>query len=371
MRPYTPVLLWLADATMNGVFFNAPWLAFTGRTVAQELGNGWAAGVHPDDYDRCIGIARAAFDSYAPFERDYRLRRHDGAYRLMHDTGVPRFMIGSPAHFEGYIGSCFDITDARSEAEAYAVMEQRLLDAQKLESLGVIVSGIAHDFNNLLAGLIGNAELLELEVGGNTDAQHTAHAIEQISRSGMQLVRQLLDYAQGTPITLQRIDLNATIQETAGLLAIAVSAPTTLAIHSNGTLPIRADPTQLQQVLMNLVINASDAIGKQGGRIVVESRRAATTPDLQGQFQLPLRDPAYALLAVTDDGMGMPDAVRAQILQPFFTTKAHGRGLGLASVAQIVARHQGHMRVESAYGSGTRFEILFPFANAAPPMTIE
>lgn len=361
-----PVLLWISDATQQCVFFNAPWLAFTGRAIDQEIGFGWAAGIHADDADRCIDIAAAAFAQYAPFEREYRLRRYDGVYRLMHDTGVPRFTNGSPSHFEGYIGACCDITDARSMAEADAVREQRLLAAQKLESLGVIVSGIAHDFNNLLAGLIGNTELLEMEVGGNIDAQHTAHTIEQLTRTGMQMVRQLLDYATSTPVMLQRIDLNATIQESVGLLKIAVPAPTTLAIRSDGALPILADPTQIQQMLMNLVINAADAIGTQSGRIVVETQRAVPTHDLRGKFQVPLRDSAYALLAVTDDGMGIPDEVRANIMQSFFTTKAHGRGLGLASVAQIVTRHQATMRVESARGSGTRFEILFPLQNAAP-----
>jgi len=361
-----PVLLWVSDAAQECVFFNAPWLAFTGRTMAQEIGNGWAAGIHPDDYERCIGIADTAFATQVPFEREYRLRRSDGVYRLVRDTGVPRFTNGSPSHFEGYIGTCCDITDARSVAAADAIRTQRLLAAQKLESLGVIVSGIAHDFNNLLAGLIGNAELLEREVGGNTDAQHTAHAIEQITRTGMHMVRQLLDYATSTPVTLQPIDLNATIEASAGLLAIAVRAPTTLAIRSAGALPIMADPTQIQQILMNLVINAADAIGTQGGRIVVETQRAVPTHALRGQFQSPLRDPAYALLTVTDNGMGISDEVRANILQSFFTTKAHGRGLGLASVAHIVARHQGTMRIESAHGSGTRFEILFPLQNAAP-----
>jgi signal transduction histidine kinase len=332
--------------------------------MEQEIGFGWSTGIHPDDNDSCIGIAEAAFDQHAPFEREYRLRRYDGAYRLVHDTSVPRFTNGSPSHFEGYIGTCFDITDARSVAEAYEVMEQRLLDVQKLESLGVIVSGIAHDFNNLLAGLLGNAELLETEVGGNTTAQHTAHKIEQITRSGMHMVHQLLDYAKSTPVTLKRIDLNATIRETVGLLNISVRAPTTLDVCIDGALPIIADPTQIQQILMNLVINAADAIGGKCGRIVVETRRAVTNHHLRGQFQIPLRDPAYALLAVTDDGMGMPDEVRENILRPFFTTKSHGRGLGLASVAQIVARHQGNMRIESARGSGTRFEILFPLHNA-------
>jgi signal transduction histidine kinase len=355
-----PILLWIADATQRCVFFSPSWLAFTDRTMAQEIGFGWADGIHPDDYDRCIEIAAAAFATHAPFERDYRLRRADGAYRLMHDTGVPRFTNESPSHFEGYVGTCCDITDTRSVAEAYAVMERRLLAGQKRESLGVIVSGIAHDFNNLLTGLLGNAELLEMEVGENTDAQHTAHIIEQLTRTGMQMVRQLLDYATSTPVTMKTIDLNATIQATVGLLTIAVPAPTTLAVRSDGALPISADPTQIQQILMNLVINAADAIGTQGGRIVVETRRTVPTHDLRGQFQSPLRDPAYALLAVTDDGMGMPEEVRKNIFRPFFTTKAHGRGLGLASVAQIVARHRGTMRIESAHGSGTRFEILFP-----------
>jgi two-component system cell cycle sensor histidine kinase/response regulator CckA len=249
-------------------------------------------------------------------------------------------------------------------AEAYEVMERRLLDAQKLESLGVIASSIAHDFNNLLTGLIGNAELLEMEVGGNTDAQHTVQTIEQITRFGMQMVRQLLDYAKSTPIMMQRIDLNATIQETVRLLNISVRAPSTLDVRIDGALPIIADPTQIQPILMNLVINAADAIGEKCGCIVVETRRAVTNHDLRGQFQIPLGDPEYALLAVTDDGMGMPDEVRENIFWPFFSTKSHGHGLGLASVAQIIARHGGAMRIDSAHGRGTRFEILFPLYNA-------
>ncbi|MBC8077615.1 MAG: PAS domain-containing protein [Chloroflexales bacterium] len=359
-----PVLIWIADDTQNCVFFNAPWLMFTGRPLEREIGFGWAEGVHPDDYDGCIGIAAAAFDERAPFEREYRLRRYDGVYRLLRDTGVPRFKNGSPSHFEGYIGSCVDITDAHSMAEAYKVMEQRLLDSQKIESLGVLVSGIAHDFNNLLAGLIGNAELLEMEVGGNIKAQHTAHTIEQISRSGVQMVRQLLDYVKSKPVTMNSIDLNATIQDTLGLLNISVDALTTLDVQTDGALPIIADPTQIQQILINLVINAADAIGAKRGRIVVETQRAATSPTLRRLFQTPLRDPAYALLAVTDNGVGISDEVRENIFRPFYTTKPHGHGLGLASVAQIVARHQGNMRIESAHGCGTRFEILFPLHNA-------
>ncbi|MBC8162560.1 MAG: PAS domain-containing protein [Roseiflexaceae bacterium] len=361
-----PVLLWISDANNNCVFFNAPWLAFTGRTMEQEIGFGWAAGVHPDDYERCIGITGALFGKRAPFERDYRLRRYDGAYRLVRDTCVPRFTYGSPSHFEGYIGSCFDISDAQRTAESYEIMERRLLEAQKLDTLGVIVSGIAHDFNNLLTGLIGNAELLEMEVGGNTSAQHTAHTIEQIARSGTHMVRQLLDYAKSTPITMNSIDLSATVQETVGLLNTAVRALTTLDVRSHGALPILADPTQIQQVLMNLVINAADAIGEHDGRIIVETRRVVANRALREQFQLPLCDPAYALLAVIDNGMGMSDEVRENILRPFFTTKPHGRGLGLASVAQIVARHQGSMQIASARGNGTRFEILFPLHSAAP-----
>ena len=154
-----PVMMWMSGPDKLCTFFNKTWLIFTGRTLEQELGNGWAEGIHPDDVDRCYASYCSAFDARRDFHIEYRLRRADGEYRWLLCSGVPRFAPGGA--FAGYIGSDIDITDLkRASVEA--------VERQKLESLGVLTSGIAHDFNNLLGSVLADAELAELEVASGS-----------------------------------------------------------------------------------------------------------------------------------------------------------------------------------------------------------
>ena len=161
MADAAPVMIWVSGPDMACTFFNKGWLAFTGRTMQQEVGDGWTEGVHPLDLDRCLEIYSSSFQARRSFQMEYRLRRADGEYRWLLDNGVPRFETGGT--FAGYVGSCTDITDLKRTQEED-------LAKQKLESVGTLASGIAHDFNNLLGGVLAHAELALMEVAGRIES---------------------------------------------------------------------------------------------------------------------------------------------------------------------------------------------------------
>jgi PAS domain S-box-containing protein len=253
---------------------------------------------------------------------------------------------------------------ARKQVEAERQMfERRLQDTQKLESLGVLAGGIAHDFNNLLTGILGNASLAFAEIGKDGLAAECLAEIEKASRRAGELCQQMLAYSGRGRFEVRELDLTALVEDAASLLRHSISKSAILTFDLARNLSaVAADPTQLRQVLMNLVINASDAIGEGNGTIRVTTGSMHADDDfLRGTY--PARDlPAgqYIFLEVTDSGAGMTPETLARIFDPFFTTKFTGRGLGLAAVLGILRGHGGALKVDTAPGMGSTFRLLLP-----------
>jgi PAS domain S-box-containing protein len=263
----------------------------------------------------------------------------------------------------GLVGVTRDVTAARQADDARRLLDQQLQETQKLESLGVLAGGIAHDFNNLLTGVLGNISLARLHLD---DAVATAAHLDGVETSAMRaadLCQQMLAYAGKGRFHLQRLDLGALVTDMLPLLRLSVAKGVTLTVEIGPTLPAMwGDPTQMRQVVLNLVTNGSDAITGTG---TIEIRVFAVPPHngILAELVPPVEPDGtsdYLILEVSDTGCGMTAEMQARVFEPFYTTKFTGRGLGLAVVHGIVRGHGGGVRVESAPQLGSTFSAAFP-----------
>ena len=235
--------------------------------------------------------------------------------------------------------------------------DERLQHAQKLESIGVLAGGIAHDFNNLLTGILGNASLLLDELPQGSPSFEMAQEIVKASESAADLTRQLLAYAGKGRFVMQHLNLSEQIANNKTLLTRLIPHSVQLELHLAPNLPaLEADATQLQQIVMNLVINAAESFGDRGkGTVVVTTEAVEIAPG--HREMVPGK---YVALTVADTGAGMTPEVRARIFDPFFTTKFTGRGLGLSAVHGILRAHHGHLELDTVPGKGTTFKLYLP-----------
>ena len=293
-----------------------------------------------------------------------------GEDRTFHTIQVPTR--GAGGEVTGICGIVRDITDAKRAEEQHRKLEARVRQAQKLESLGILASGIAHDFNNILTGLLGNADLALCDLPSHSPIRPLIQGIQQAARRAADLTNQMLAYSGKGTFVVDEIDVNALVRDLASLLQSAVSKKAELGFDLSADLPgARADATQLAQIVLNLVSNASEAIGDEDGLVRI---RTSTTDwdhsvlDAAGLVE-GLAEGRYVTIEVSDTGGGMDDETKARVFDPFFTTKLTGRGLGLAVVQGIVRGHQGAIVVESELGKGTTFKVLLPaLDHAAAPV---
>jgi PAS domain S-box-containing protein len=489
MADTAPVMIWVAGTDKVLTFFNKTWLDFVGRTLEQELDNGWVENVHPDDLDRCFASYCASFDAREQFHIEYRLRRADGEYRWVLCSGVPRFTSGGV--FAGYIGSDIDITDVkraeqelvlnqalRESEEKYhgivetmtegvwildhddrttfvnqqmaamlgygveqmlgrhildfkdeearpialqklerrrqgltekydstfqtsdgrrltvlistrplwdgdgryagtlgvitditerSLLEERLHQANKMEAIGRLAGGVAHDFNNLLTVINGYSDLLlrNLSAGDQIRAQLTE--IRSAGQRAEELTSQILAFSRSQMRTTHTLNLGSVIEDVEAMLRRLIGEDIELRTTFDPRLGnIRADRTEIIQVLLNLAVNARDAMPSGGvltfavANVEVDSKDVRARPGT--------RPGEHVLLTVTDTGFGMNAEIQKHLFEPFFTTKRAGKGtgLGLATVYGIVSQSDGWIQVDSKPRQGTMFRIYWPSVSGVP-----
>ena len=268
-----------------------------------------------------------------------------------------------------------DVTSLKQAQQQQRTLEQQLAQSQKMEALGTLAGGVAHDFNNILAAILGNADLARQDLEPGSPARESLHEISSAARRGRELVRQILAFSRQQPLERTAVCLREIVNETSRLLRTAITPQIQLSVEVAATTPaIRADATQLGQVLLNLGTNAIHALegrpGQIGYRVEPLHRGDARLP---GEVARACTEAGVDAVCVTvsDNGCGMSEATQKRMFEPFFTTKAvgNGTGLGLPVVLDIVQAHGGAIEVDSAPGRGTRFSLFFPAATeigAAP-----
>jgi PAS domain S-box-containing protein len=477
MADTAPVMIWLTGPDKLFTFVNKTWLKFTGRSLEQELGDGWASGVHPEDLGRCYAVFCTAFEARRSFQLECRLRRADGEYRWILCGGVPRF--APDGDFVGYIGSDIDITDLQSEerfrqlaenidqvfwmldlatnkvvyaspafekvwgqsasalyqdrewlaqtvhsedrtlfqafvqkvgsgsaevtyrivrpdgavrwihdrafvvrnpeGDPYRVagiaeditdrreLEEQLSQANKMEAVGRLAGGVAHDFNNLLTVISGYSQmLLESTSVGDPKRDKLEQVLNAANRAGI-LTKQLLAFSRRQVLQPKLVDLNHLVINLKAMLVRIIGERITIETALDPALGlIKADPHQLEQVVMNLAVNARDAM-PNGGQFRIETARAGAVRSTNSEC--PDDSGKRVRLTISDTGCGMDERIRERAFEPFFTTKGIGKGtgLGLSTVYGIVRQNQGTIQVSSQPGRGTVFELLFPLASDGEP----
>lgn len=256
-----------------------------------------------------------------------------------------------------------DISNRKRAEEERIGFEKKLLHTQKLESLGVMAGGIAHDFNNLLMSIMGNADLALMRLNPQSPAVDNLKSIEKATASAADLAKQMLAYSGKGKFVIENIDLNNLLEEMLHMLEVSISKKAVLRLNPFQPLPqVEADATQLRQVIMNLIINASEAIGDKSGVIAISTgcmdcdRRYLENVWLDENLSAGL----YVYLEIADTGCGMDKNTMSKLFDPFFTTKFTGRGLGMAAVLGIIRGHKGAIKVYSEINKGTSFKILLP-----------
>lgn len=313
--------------------------------------------IHPEDRQMVWDGVQEALDGKSPFELHYRIRTRSGDEKWVWERGrgVPS---GRPDEMklEGFI----------SDVTQYRRLEEQLREAQKMEAVGTLAGGIAHDFNNLLQIISGHSELLEMELAQKGLSFDELGAIRQASNRGADLVKQILTFSRRVEAKFEHVNLNEVAKETEMLLYRTIPKMIEIEMKlEKNVKPVRADSNQVEQMLINLALNAQDAM-PAGGKFTIETRNADLDEAQSREWGVKAtRD--CVLLKVSDTGHGMTRDVQMHIFEPFFTTKglAGGTGLGLATVFGIVKMHGGHVACESEVGKGTTFFIYFPAAEAS------
>jgi PAS domain S-box-containing protein len=359
MADTMPALLYMTDTLGRCAFVNKSWLSYTGGTLKSQLGEGWLAGVHPDDLHVVTVHETAAFDARQAYSFTFRLKAADGRMRCFLDHGAPR--LGPDGTFLGYIGTLVDVTEQQALAE-------QLQHAQKLEAIGQLTGGIAHDFNNLLAIVLGNLDLLDERLPADSRLRSLVRDSLRAAERGAELTGRLLAFARRQPLKPEQTDVNRLVVGMTSLLRRTLSGDIRVDTVLAGDLgPVVVDQGQLESALLNLAINARDAM-PDGGRLTLRTARltiAADAADPHGR----LAPGAYVEILVSDTGLGMPAEVAARAFEPFFTTKrvGQGSGLGLSMVYGFVSQSGGHASIDSAPGAGTRIRLLLPQAEPQIP----
>jgi PAS domain S-box-containing protein len=316
----------------------------------------------PSSVDTCLNAFTSAIENrHDTRNLELLIKRGNGTLFYGELSGT-RYVLGTAT---GTLGVIRDISDKKQAEEEKKKLEQQIQHAQKLESLGVLAGGIAHDFNNILMVILGHADLAMEDTSTISPARKSLGEIVTASRRAAELCNQMLAYSGRASFVIERINLGTVIEEMAHLLKSSINKKAIFNMNITRDIPsIEADPSQIRQIAMNLIINASDAIGDRSGIITLTVAATRFEEDYLKETEIDsnLLAGLYVYLEVADTGSGMDEETRERLFEPFFTTKFTGRGLGLAAVLGIVRAHRGAIKVYSEKGKGTTFKVLIPAA---------
>ena len=331
--------------------------------------------IHPEDRERVRLAVDAGLKKHEKYQVTYRILPRHQPSKWVWEQGQGVFDQDELQAIEGFI---YDITEQIEAQDERQALERKVLQAQKLESLGVLAGGIAHDFNNLLQAIMGYAEVGMLDLSKGHPAFDSLKQVEKAAHQASELTAQMLAFSGQGHFRLAAVNLTREVEGMAQLLHSSISKRVTLVMNLDKDLhPVTVDPAQLQQVILNLLTNASEAIDEGDGSIFLATGIVQADQELLESNQVSF-DPeensprvgGYGFIEVRDTGCGMDLKTRQRMFEPFFTTKFTGRGLGMAAVQGIVRGHQGILQVESEPGQGTTVRAMFPLATTRTGATI-
>ena len=337
----------------------------TGYDPAEAWNMGWSGILAPEDR-RAAEECKASLASGHEVEHEYRIITKSGAIRWLHERARAERSPEGDATLR--FGAAHDVTERKRAEEEREEAQTQLRESQRIESLGVLAAGVAHDFNNLLTPILGNSRAGLDESQADSSAHARFERIEGAARVAAGLVTQMLTYAGRGSFEMKPLDLSAQVADMVALLEAGVSESARLDVDLPRGLPaINADETQVRQVVLNFITNASEAVTAGGGTIFVRTGVVYADRSLLARalHRGELSEGAYVMLEVRDDGVGMSPETCRHVFEPFFSTKFSGRGLGLAAVLGIVHGHGGAILLDSEPGQGTRFRVLFPIDQSA------
>ena len=346
-----PGILWLTDSEGRLTFLSKTFEEYSKQPADHYYGQLSTNNAHPDDRDASMAQWAAAMQARRPLSYEYRVRRHDGVYRWHLDTCFPRF--DDQGRFLGYIGILTDIEDRRT-------LTEQLHQAQKMQAVGQLTGGIAHDFNNLLTVILGNIEML-VEQLTDPRQRRLAEATQDAAERSAALVQRLLAFSRRQALQPTQIDVNALVYDMQDLLLRTLGEDIDISFSRAPDLwQATVDRTQLEAALLNLAVNARDAM-VGGGRLTIETANVQID-DAYAAAELEVTPGAYVMIAVSDSGSGMTAETRRHAFEPFFTTKdvGKGSGLGLSMVYGFIKQSGGHVTLYSEVGQGTTVRMYLP-----------
>lgn len=361
-----PQMVWSASAKGQVEYANRRWSEYTGLSVEEAAHLGWDRLLHPEDCERTWNVWNRAAESGATFEIEHRLKRaSDGSHRWHLVRAVP--LLTSQGEITNWLGTCTEIEDQKRA-------ENATREEQKLKGIGRLAGGVAHDFNNLLVCILGGASCAMQSLPASHPAQEMLQEVIQAGERLAELTRRMLAYAGKATFLVQPTDVDRLVQEACESVRASIPETIRLEIRSAPEAPrVRTDSTHMRQAIVDLVLNAVEAIGEGSlGRISVRTAVVEIGEESIRTcgFGPPAAAGTYVAVEVRDTGCGMDGETRSKIFDPFFTTKFMGRGLGLAAVHGFMRSTGGGVEVESAPGEGTSFRVLLPVeaAGSAPQL---
>ncbi len=367
----SPMMVWVTDPEGICTFLSRSWYDFTGQSQADALGFGWLDAVHPDDREMSSKTFVESNAAQTNFRIEYRLRGADGEYRWAIDAATPLF--GSDGGYLGYVGSVVDIDEQKKleqslaervaeEVERRSQAEQALIQSQKIETLGQLTGGVAHDFNNLLTPIVGALDVAQRSLADQPRAHRLVSGAIQAADRARILVQRLLAFSRRQHLQPKAVDIAALVNGVSDLIHRSIGPRIRLTVDIDPDLPpAMVDPNQLELALINLAVNARDAM-PDGGTLVITARAESLADHAR------LGDGLFICIAVADNGTGMTQTVIDRAIEPFFTTKGigEGTGLGLSSVQGLALQSGGELHLRSAVGEGTTATLWLPVSNDLP-----